>query len=55
MGFFVSVNLITMKPNTITEMQRLRVFFTPTWSEVLAGICGVALWLAIIWLAYLSI
>ena len=44
-----------MKQNTITELSRLRVFFKPTWSEVLAGIGGVALWLAIIWLAYLAI
>ena len=44
-----------MKQNTITELSRLRVFFTPTWSEVLAGIGGVALWLAIIWLAYLAV
>ena len=44
-----------MKQDTITELSRLRVLFKPTWSEVLAGICGVALWAAIIWLAYLSI
>ena len=44
-----------MKQNTITELSRLRVFFKPTWSEVLAGIGGVTLWLAIIWLAYLAI
>ena len=55
MGFFVPVNLITMKPNTITEMQRLRMFFKPTLSEVLSFTFVVALWLVIIWLAYLSI
>ena len=54
-GFFVPVNLITMKPNTITEMQRLRMFFKPTLSEVLSFTFVVALWLVIIWLAYLSI
>lgn len=44
-----------MKSDTITELSRLRVFFRPTLSEVLAGIGGVALWGAIIWLAYLSV
>ena len=45
-----------MKQSTMPFRARgLRVFFKPTWSEVLAGICGVALWAAIIWLAYLSI
>ena len=54
-GFFVPVSLITMKPDIITETRRLRMFFKPTLSEVLSFTFVVALWLVIIWLAYLSI